>query len=114
MSCHPLRAVLGYCTCDKLITQDCALAMPARASGVCSAWRSSSHCLENTRGCQRTFGNTPPQAQGLELEDALAQDHPYAELQQRGFINERAHEADRSGADFSRAIRTGVPGIERP
>lgn len=47
-------------------------------------------------------------------QNALAPDHPYAELQQRGFINERAHEADISGADFSRAIRTGVPGIERP
>jgi hypothetical protein len=32
-------------------------------------------------------------------------------LQQRGHINARARQADLDGADFSRAIRAGVPGI---
>jgi hypothetical protein len=47
-------------------------------------------------------------------QDALTPDHPFRELQQRGYINARALAADRDGADFSRAIRAGVPGIARP
>ena len=46
--------------------------------------------------------------------DALTPDLPYAELQQRGHINARANASDSDGTDFSRAIRTGVPGVERP
>ena len=47
-------------------------------------------------------------------QDALTPDHPFAELQERGYINERALATDRDGADFSRAIRVGVPGIAQP
>jgi len=47
-------------------------------------------------------------------QDALTPDVPYAELQEKGHINDRANAADRDGADFSRAIRQGVPGMARP
>jgi hypothetical protein len=42
---------------------------------------------------------------------AIATNLPLAELKERGHINDRARAADED-ADFSRAIRRGVPGIE--
>lgn len=41
---------------------------------------------------------------------ALAPGYPFGELQRRGHINGRAH-GPNADADFSRAIRAGVPGI---
>ncbi|GGC13566.1 membrane protein [Pseudoduganella buxea] len=41
---------------------------------------------------------------------ALAPGYPFGELQRRGHINGRAHQPG-ADADFSRAIRAGVPGI---
>lgn len=42
---------------------------------------------------------------------ALTPGIPYAELQQRGHINARALASDRSGVDYSRAIRAGIPAL---
>nr|WP_199754556.1 DUF4105 domain-containing protein [Pseudoduganella lurida] len=47
-------------------------------------------------------------------QGALAPGYTYAQLQQRGHINARATQADADGADFSAAIRAGVPGISSP
>ena len=42
---------------------------------------------------------------------ALTPGVPYAELQWRGHINERALKSDADPASFSRAIRVGLPGV---
>ena len=53
----------------------------------------------------------PDSSMGLPyLHGALAPGYPFGELQRRGHINGRAHQPG-ADADFSRAIRAGVPGI---
>lgn len=42
---------------------------------------------------------------------ALTPGIPYPELQQRGYINDRALKSDANLEDFSRAIRVGLPGV---
>lgn len=42
---------------------------------------------------------------------ALTPGVPYAELQQRGHVNARALASDRTGVDYSRAIREGIPAL---
>lgn len=52
-------------------------------------------------------------AKYVQEQNGLTPNVPYETLQQAGYINERALQADITGEDFSSAIRKGVPGIQQ-
>jgi hypothetical protein len=51
-------------------------------------------------------------AEYVQEQNGLTPNVSYEALQQAGYINERALQADQTGEDFSSAIRKGVPGIQ--